>query len=148
MIYRIKRSRQIQQEKNDRHDNARMTSLWTLVSAVSVVLWCVLYADWHISLRFSWLTWVLTWLATDFSIALDTNLRLDMGLQFLNSSWSREYFFKLGFRTATFRQEGTTHSFNDKLTILVITGSSIWRQRFKTEAGNGSNSHDLEAKSS
>ena len=68
-----------------------------------------------------------------------------MGLKSVNSSWSREDFFKLGFRTATFRKEGTIHSFNDKLTVLVVTGSSMWRQRFKTEAGNGSNSHDFEA---
>ena len=50
---------------------------------------------------------------------------LDIVLKFLNSSRSREYFFELVFRTATFGKRAQHILFNDKLTILVITGSSI-----------------------
>ena len=51
----------------------------------------------------------------------------------------------MGDSVATFRASGTTPVDKDRLMILVMVGSNTVRQPFKTTAGRGSSSQDLDS---
>ena len=52
-------------------------------------------------------------------------------------------FFNVGEREAIFRASGIKPVVNDKLTILVIVGSSTGKQSLSSDAGGGSRQQDL-----
>ena len=84
-------------------------------------------------------------MATAFSTSLDTTFKFEIGRKFWNCSKSASDFFNVGNSVATFRASGTTPVDKDRLMILVIVGSNTVRQPFKTSAGRGSSSQDLDS---
>ena len=74
-------------------------------------------------------------MATAFSTSFDTTFKFEIASDFLN----------VGDSIATFRASGTTPVDKDRLMILVMVGSNTVRQPFKTTAGRGSSSQDLES---
>ena len=84
-------------------------------------------------------------MATAFSTSFNTTFKLDIGQKFWNCSKSASDFFNVGDSVATFRASGTTPVDKDRFMILVIVGSNMVRQPFKTTAGRGSSSQDLDS---
>ena len=62
---------------------------------------------------------------------MEMKVRLETGLNFLNSSKFRLTSFNSRTRSAVFSESGTAADVNDELTMLVFTGSKIGRQCFK-----------------
>ena len=87
------------------------------------------------------MTWSVSCMATAFSTSFDT-FKFE---NCWNCSKSASDFFNVGNSVATFRASGTTPVDKDKLMILVIVGSNTVRQPFKTTAGRGSSSQDLDS---
>ena len=84
-------------------------------------------------------------MATAFSTSFDTTFKFEIGRKFWNCSKSASDFFNVGDNIATFRASGTTPVDKDRLMILIIVGSNTVRQPFKTTAGRGSSSQDLDS---
>ena len=84
-------------------------------------------------------------MATAFLTSFNTTFKLDIGQKFWNCSKSASDFFNVGDSVATFRASGTTPVDKDRFMILVIVGSNMVRQPFKTTAGRGSSSQDLDS---
>ena len=84
-------------------------------------------------------------MVTAFSTSLDTTFKFEIGRKFWNCSKSASDFFNVGNSVATFRASGTTPVDKDRLMILLIVGSNTVRQPFKTTAGRGSSSQDLDS---
>ena len=81
-------------------------------------------------------------MATAFSTSFDTTFKFKIGRKFWNCSKSASVFFNVGNSVATFTASGITPVDKDR---LVIVGSNTVRQPFKTTAGRGSSSQDLES---
>ena len=84
-------------------------------------------------------------MSTAFSTSFDTTFKFEIRRKFWNCSKSASDFFNVGNSVATFRASGTTPVDKDRLMILVIVGSNTVRQPFKTSAGRGSSSQDLDS---
>ena len=84
-------------------------------------------------------------MATAFSTSFDTTFKFEIRRKFWNCSKSASDFFNVGNSVATFRASGTTPVDKDRLMILVIVGSNTVKQPFKTSAGRGSSSQDLDS---
>ena len=69
-------------------------SLWTIVTTISVE-WCCRYADWRAGNRPYWFAWTFIQFTAKRSTVLETQLRLEIGLYDLISSWSKERFLSL-----------------------------------------------------
>ena len=82
--------------------------------------------------------------ATTFSMIFETAFKFEMGLKLLSFSWLSDGFFRSGFKTATFRDDGTSQDSRDKLTILQITGSKVPNWLTSRLEGRGSRQQDLE----
>ena len=72
------------------------------------------------------------------------SVKLDIGRKFENCLKSASGFFKDGDKVATFNALGILPVERDKLTNLVIVGSNTEKQPFRTIAGKGSRTLDLE----
>ena len=84
-------------------------------------------------------------MTTAFSTGFNTTFKFEVARKFWNCSKSASDFFNAGDSIATFRTLGTTPVDKDRLMILVIVGSNTVRQPFKTTAGRGSSSQDLDS---
>lgn len=74
----------------------------------------------------------------------EISVRLEIGRKFENCLKSASGFFRDGDKAATFNALGILPVERDKLTNLVIVGSNTEKQPFRTIAGKGSKTHDLE----
>ena len=80
--------------------------------------------------------------ATAFSVSLEKNWKLLSGRKF-SLIRSRSAFFSFGLTSAPFHSEGNFPSFNDRLIVRVVTGSSSSKQSFSRLVGIGSLKQDL-----
>ena len=106
---------------------AQRMLLWMRVRAVSV-LWPFLYADWKVSFRLAFSRWQLSLSATTFSVAFEIKLRFEIGLKFLNISWSRESFLRMRSTTACLKAVGTLAFSKDRLLQAVRCHSMLSSQ--------------------
>lgn len=74
----------------------------------------------------------------------EISVRLEIGRKFETCLKSASGFFRDGYKAATFNALGILSVERDKLTNLVVVGSNTEKQSFKTIAGKGSETHDLE----
>ena len=80
----------------------------------------------------------MIWYEIAFSIILEMNFKLEMGLKLEYTSWSRDFFFSLGLIMASLSCTGTLAVSIDMLIILVKTGNKTSVQSFIIDAGRGS----------
>ena len=74
----------------------------------------------------------------------EISVKLEIGRKFENCLKSASGFFRDGDKAATFNALGILPVERDKLTNLVIVGSNTEKQPFRTIAGKGSKTQDLE----
>ena len=74
----------------------------------------------------------------------EISVKLEIGRKFENCLKSASGFFRDGDKAATFNALGILPVEKDKLTNLVIVGSNTKKQPFRTIAGKGSKTQDLE----
>ena len=80
---------------------------------------------------------------TTFSITLDTNFKLDIGLKFGKLSKSKDCFFNKGDSNACFIEVGIIVDSNERFTIRQMMGNKSMMQFLSNDAGTGSKLHDL-----
>ena len=117
-------------------------SFWIYKRAVSVE--CPnLYADW-ISVEIpEFCMWDFNWLATIFSIYLETKLNPDTGLKLLILFRSSEGFFNSGVTWAILKASRNLLSANERFMIVVIDSVRISALSLTIWVEHGSRSHDF-----
>ena len=117
-------------------------SFWIYKKVVSVEF-PHLYADLKLFEIPEFCMWNFIWLATIFSINLETKFNPDTGLKLPNSFRSSEGFFNSGVTWAMLKVSGNFPSANERFMIIVIDPARISALSLTIWAGHGSRSHDL-----
>ena len=102
-----------------------------------------LQGDWKVSPRPLLFKYSVSCLATHFSIILEINRRLDIGLKFLYSTGSKDGFLSSSLIIACLNNSGIRPDSTEILTILLIINKIVGRRYLSTWPGTGSSSHDL-----
>ena len=87
---------------------------------------------------------VICKLCAAFLTSFDSTFKFEIRQTFCHCSKSASDFFSMVDSIATFKTSGITPIIKNRLTILAIVGSSTVKQPFKTTAGRGSSSQDLD----
>ena len=117
-------------------------SFWIYNKAISVEF-PLLYADWRLFEIPEFCMWDFIWLATIFSINLETKFNTDTCLKLLKSFRSSEGFFNSSVTWAILKVSGNFPSANERFMIIVIDPARISALSLTIWVGHGSRSHDL-----